>query len=231
MAIFNRGGNWINQLPAQVKTDVLKRMVALQLLDGETLYQRSANASGLYQVVSGFVELKATGPSGNEMLVTIYGPGNLIGELPLMGDGERAFDAVALGEVNVMALQKQDFDELIEQYPEIYHRLVEKLYRVIVVLLNRIEENALFSLQQRLAQLIVSAAQTYGVEHIEESGAEQYVIEMPLSQQNMGKLLGVTRHSVLREIKKWKALGIVDKVNARWVVLRMTELQLIAENG
>jgi CRP-like cAMP-binding protein len=71
---------------------------------------------------------------------------------------------------------------------------------VIAVLLNRIEENALFSQRQRLAQLIVSAAQTYGVERPDPSGAAQCVIAVPLSQQNMGKLLGVTRHSVQREL-------------------------------
>jgi len=231
MTMFNRGGNWINQLPVPVQADIRNHMVAVQLSGGETLYQRSANASGLYQVVEGYVELKATGVSGNEMLVTIYGPGNVIGELPLMGDGERAFDAVALGDVRIMALQRESFDKLVKQYPQIYHRIVEKLYRVIVVLLNRIEEHALFSLRQRLAKLILSAVEAYGVRGVGDLQSLQQVIEMPLSQENMGKLLGVTRHSVQREIKKWKAAGIIDKVNARWVVFDMQALRVIAENG
>ncbi len=217
---FHKGNEWIDELPTPVQAQIRERLIVSTLEEGEHLYQRGADAIGLYQVLSGFLQLKAAGASGNEILVTVYGPGSWLGEIPLLGDGERAYDAVAQGKVKVAILPKKDFEDLTGEYPEIYRRLLPKLCGIISGLLFHIEETSLLSLRERLAKLILSAAKTYG-----DKQREGTVITMPLSQEDMGKMLGVTRHSVQRELKIWKTKGLIDKQKGRWIVRDLDEIR------
>lgn len=134
----------------------------------------------------------------------------------------RAFDAVAHGEARVAVLAKDDFDELSVLYPEIYQALVTKLCRVIVSLFSHIEDAALLSLRQRLVRLIISAAKAYGSE--QPDGVE---IDMPLSQADMGKMLGMTRQSIQRELKYLRNEGLLDKRKGRWVVFNLGAMRAI----
>jgi len=226
MSLFYRGGDWIAELPNIVQAEIRACMVMRTLQDGERLYERNALATGLYQVLSGFIQLKGAGASGNEILITIYGPGCCLGEIPLLGDGERGFDAVAQGKTQVAVLAKADFEELSLRHPQIAQKLMAKLCKLIGGLLAHIVETALAPLRERLANLILSAADAYGT-----TEKEGIVISMPFSQEDMGKMLGVTRHSIQRELKYWKAEGIAVKKKGRWVITDLSALQLMSQNG
>jgi len=224
MGLFYRGSDWIGALPSIVQADIRSRMTVRSLDDGERLYERNAEATGLYQVLKGFIQLKGVGINGNEFLITVYGPGHCLGEVPLLGDSDRAFDAVAQGEAQVAVLAKADFEELSLRHPQIAQQLMAKLCQVIGGLLAHIEETALAPLRQRLANLILSAADAYGTP--EQSGI---VISMPFSQEDMGKMLGVTRHSVQRELKYWKTEGIAVKIKGRWVITDINALKTLGQ--
>jgi len=226
MGLFYRGSDWIGELPSAVQADIRARMIMRTLQDGERLYERNTQATGLYQVLSGFIQLKGAGASGNEILITIFGPGHCLGEIPLLGDGERGFDAVAQGETQVATLSKTDFDELSLRHPQIAQELMAKLCKIIGGLLTHIVETALTPLRERLANLILSAADAYGT-----TEKEGIVISMPFSQEDMGKMLGVTRHSIQRELKYWKAEGIAVKKKGRWVITDLSALKLMSQNG
>ncbi|AQZ96337.1 Crp/Fnr family transcriptional regulator [Halopseudomonas phragmitis] len=220
MAEFYRKGNWFAELPVQVQAAIRERMRIRHLNKGEHLYRQGAGAVGLYQVLSGFVQLRAIGSNGNEILITIYGPGCVLGEIPLMSSIKRAFDALALGPVQIAELPRQDFDELSRRYPEIYQRLTEKLCQTIVGLLAHIEDTSLLSLNQRLAKLLLSAARAYGRE--EQAGQ---LIDLPLTQADMGKMLGVSRQSVHRELTRLKSAGLVSKRQGCWFISDLPKLQ------
>jgi CRP/FNR family cyclic AMP-dependent transcriptional regulator len=219
---FHKGNEWIDQLPTAVQAQIRSRLFVETLEEGEHLYQRGADAIGLYQVLGGFLQLKAVGASGDEILITVYGPGSWLGEIPLLGDGERAYDAIAQGKVEIATLPRADFEELSKLYPEISQRLVAKLCQVISGLLFHIEETSLLSLRARLAKLILSAAKTYGSKQ-----REGIVIAMPLSQADLGKMLGVTRYNIQREIKYWKTKGLIDKQKGRWIVTDINEIKTL----
>ena len=208
-----------------MQAEIREQMIVRTLQDGEYLYQRGADATGLYQVLSGFLQLKATGASGNGILATIYGPGCYLGELPLLDDSERIFDAQAQGEVQVAALPKPAFEELAQRHPEIYQQLAAKLRKIIVHLFYHIEDTALLTLTQRLAKLMISAVEAYGTHQ-----QANVVIAMPLSQADMGKMLGVTRHSIQRELKHWQEKGVIKKQQGNWVVTNLEALQSLQKN-
>lgn len=192
---------------------IRERMVIRRASRGDHLYRQRSGAFGLYQVLSGHVQLRTVGPTGNEMLVTIYGPGSVLGEIPLMSTINRSFDAVVMGAAEIAELSRSDFDDLARQFPEIHQQLTEKLCHTIVALLMHIEDTSLLNLSQRLAKLLCSAARAYG-----RPAGETVVIDLPLTQSDIGNMLGVSRQSIHREMAKWKSDRTVVREAGSWVI-------------
>ena len=219
MTGFYQGKNWIEQLPEPLKRDIRSRMRRRVLMPGERLYEKGGSATALYEVHHGFLKLQSTGRTGAEILITIYGPGSCLGEIPLITQRyqARVFDAVAQGEVEVSVLPQAEFELLTNNHAEISDLLMNSLCQTIVGLLARIEDTALLSLKQRLANLFYSASKVYG-----ETDSQGVVIKVPLTQADMGSMLGVTRQSVQRELRHWSKSGWVDKTEGFWRI-RNTE--------
>lgn len=225
MAEFYGRGDWLEALPSAAQRAIRERMVIRRCVRGDHLYRQGTGATGLFHVLSGFVQLRVTGISGNEMLVTIYGPGSVLGEIPLMSSIKRYFNAVVVGPAEIAELSRQDFDELAAIYPEIHQLVTDKLCRTIVSLLTHIEETSLLTLRQRLAKLLYSAGRAHG-----RWQDGQLSVELPLSQSDMGEILGVTRQSIHREMRHFQAQGLVGRATGGWVLAQPEQLVAIG-NG
>lgn len=220
MANVFKSGNWLSELSAAAQLAIRQHVVIRRFRRGEHVYRQGAGASGLYQVISGHVQLRAFGASGEEMLVTIYGPGNVFGEVPLISTIKRPFDAVVVNAAEIAELPRHAFEQVVQEYPEIYRQLTEMLCHNIVALLMHIEDTSLLTLPQRLAKLLRSAARAYGRHH--GSGV---LIDLPLTQTDMSKLLGVSRQTIHRELAKWKERGLIDRQGTHWLIPRLEDLE------
>ncbi len=225
MTKFYGGGDWIDNLPKSAQVKIRERMIMHTLQEGAYLHYADSESAGLYQVLSGFVKLKSSVTNGNELIVTIYGSGCCLGEIPLLDDGLHTYNAVALGQVEVAILPKKDFDELATLYPQIYHCLTTKLCSLITYLLREIHDTALLTLGQRLAKLMLSAAKVYG-----KPFKDQIIIEIPITQTDLGKMLGVTRHSIMREVKQWKSHGLIGKDKSRWIIKDVSKIKGLSKS-
>ncbi|GAA6150802.1 Crp/Fnr family transcriptional regulator [Pseudoteredinibacter isoporae] len=224
MSHFHRGHDWVEELSPDIQEKIYQRMERRQLNSGEPLYQPGDQAKALYQVESGLIVLKRSNKEGEEYLATFHGPGECFGEIPLLAkDPTRGFNALARGKTIVRSLNHSDFNELSQAHPEIFTRLTQKLCMIIANLLNQVEALSQASLKQRLAHLIIDAAERHGKE--EEDGIS---INIPLSQTDIGNMLGVTRQSVQRELKPWRDQGWIGRSSGRILIHQLDAIRKLA---
>lgn len=219
MSSSTQNGDWLSTLSTTLQTQILEKMEPQNLKNGDYLYRVGDAAKYLYLVTSGYLYLKSTSANGNEVVLAIYGPNRWVGEVPVMSHENRSFDAIALGDTQVSALNQEDFDQLCTEHPEIQQQLTAKLFRIIKGLLTCVEESALLPLSQRLAKLLLLTAQSYGTPR-----NEGIQIDMPITQANMGKMLGVTRQSIQRELKILQDNKIINRIEGYWIVRDMEAL-------
>jgi CRP-like cAMP-binding protein len=219
---FNRGDDWLHELPADSQALVRQKMSIVELADGETLFQQGETAASIYQVVSGLIHLKRITVSGSESIVTLYQGGNCFGEIPLLSatNSARGYNAIAVGPTQIACLSKKDFEEIASRHPEVYQNLIAKLCLIIRNLLQHAEDISNANLSQRLAHLIVDAARCHGVKQ-----ADHTCINIPLSQQDISKMLGVTRQSVQRQLQQWREEGWLEKKHGRFLVYQLDKLK------
>jgi CRP-like cAMP-binding protein len=105
-----------------------ERMGEVEFAGGETLFLEGEPGSEVYVLVSGEVEIRREGA-----VVAVLGPGQLMGEMAVLGSGKRTATGVARGSVKLLFLKDKAIRLLIQQVPDI-------AFAIFGVLIDRLSD-------------------------------------------------------------------------------------------
>ena len=109
---------FLQQVPlfAELTADELHDLVAvmqpIQLAPGQLLWRQGQAADALHLIRGGRIGIYLRQPGGTEVHLTTVGPGEVIGELPLIAGGTRSATARALDQARLWSLSRVDFAAL-----------------------------------------------------------------------------------------------------------------------
>jgi len=115
-------------LPGETLLTIAETCEDREFLTGEKLFAKGDPPNGMYIVASGRIGIQKTG-----VLLAELGEYAFFGELGLFDDSPRMADAVALSDGMVLFLQKEVFDGITEDLPEVLRALV----KTVIGYLNR----------------------------------------------------------------------------------------------
>jgi CRP/FNR family cyclic AMP-dependent transcriptional regulator len=214
-----------NPLLSGLPEGVVEELMAVSLLrkfaDGDCVYAKGDDGDGLLGVVQGRIRLSNSSRDGKELLVMLIEPGDWIGEISLLDGLPRSLDAFAMGDCAVLFLPRARFDFLLKSKPELYQYFIPMLCRKLRLALSYVEGVALFPLPVRLAQRILELLTFYGV--VDDKPG--ILIDMHLPQEDLAKMLGVSRQAISRELKRLEAEGIIELAYGQLRVLDKAALQ------
>lgn len=116
---------------AEVVVDAMK---PLHLLADTLLFEEGDAADNDYMVLVLEGQLRAVssaGIPGGEVVITVVGPGSLLGEMGVVDGGPRSASCTALTDVKLGVLSREAMMGLIEQHPAVGARLVLGVARII----------------------------------------------------------------------------------------------------
>jgi CRP/FNR family cyclic AMP-dependent transcriptional regulator len=211
----------LSGLPADVVEELMAVSVVKQFADGECVYAQGQEGDGLFGVVQGRIRLSNSSREGKELLVMLVEPGDWIGEVSLLDGLPRSLDAYAMGECAVLFLPRARFDALLKAKPELYQYFIPMLCRKLRLALSYVEGVALFPLPARLAQRLLELVAFYGVSD-DKPGT---LIDVRLPQEDIAKMLGVSRQAISRELKRFESEGIIQLAYGQLRVMDEAALQ------
>ncbi|HYR54970.1 MAG TPA: cyclic nucleotide-binding domain-containing protein [Myxococcaceae bacterium] len=85
---------------------------------GSALFVENASADSLLILSSGKVKLSATSPAGESLAIGELGPGDCLGELSLIRQGQRLCTATAMLEVTALEIKQASFQTLFAKKPQ-----------------------------------------------------------------------------------------------------------------
>jgi CRP-like cAMP-binding protein len=104
----------------------------------EELWEEGGKCGFMVFIISGNLEIKkSTEFAGRQMIVGIYGRGSIAGELCLLDNSPRVVTAVACDEVELLILQRQDFDRFLSDHPESGVRLLKGMLMTVSTRLKK----------------------------------------------------------------------------------------------
>jgi CRP-like cAMP-binding protein len=158
---------------------------------GAPLFHEGDRSDFVVVILEGRIKVVVHGEDGSETLLSVRGPGAIVGELAGIDDSPRLASALALDAVTAQVLQAAEFRAFIEQHPS----AAVALLRVIVGRLREADrrraEFGTLGATQRLAQLLA------------ELSADDDVVR--LSQQELAGMIGASRESVARALTVLRA--------------------------
>ncbi len=162
---------------------------------GTHLFKEGEPASSAFLISSGEVEIYRTS-SGKRRVVARVGPGSVLGDIAMFGQGTYISSARAVGRVSAYQFHRDRLIPELSKHPAV-------CMRWLVAGLRQLEET-----QRRVIHLMRKTVLAQVADLIVEEGDRSG--EVHLSQDSMATLLGVARQTVNESIARLKILGAID---------------------
>jgi len=189
----------------------------------EELFHKGDEGSRLYVIVSGRCRVVTTSMDGSDAQFTIMNPGEVIGEVTLFGGGERSATVTAVDECELLSLDRRDFFPVLRANPDVAIQLLEVLAQRLRRVSEQMEDTLFLGLPARLAKKLLSLSRAYGAPH-----AQGLRLDLKLSQEEWGDLVGTTRESINKQLRKWTDDGLISVDHGYIIIHDRHELEKLA---
>ncbi len=133
---------------------------------GGRLPVSARGASCVYVIRGGYLKAVQENDDGEEVIVAIFGPGDLIGELGLAAERENssfATSALAIGETELIVFGRQAFCDCLATMPVFSLNLLGLYAAQLRHVGSRVESLASADVEARVARLLRELARAHGV--------------------------------------------------------------------
>jgi CRP/FNR family cyclic AMP-dependent transcriptional regulator len=192
----------------------------------ETVVQQSEPGTELYVLVTGHLKVVSTDPEGRDAGLGVMGPGEVFGEVALLDGGPRSATIVALDPCELLVIRREHFLRFLKESPDTAVSLLGVLAGRLRKLTERTEDIAFLRVGERLAKTIAALASSYG----EKQADGSMRLQLKMSQQEMGDLVGATRESANKQIRAWEQDGLVSQDHGHLIIHDLEKLRGYREN-
>jgi CRP-like cAMP-binding protein len=155
---------------------------------------------GLHVVLSGRIKLVMTGEKGQEVIVSTRGAGDFFGETSLLDDLPLTTAAVAMGDSEILVLNRAAFTACLDDIPQMTFGLLRAMCARLREADRRIGQLTRLEVPQRVAALLLELAEEYGGTRVVD----------PPTQAVMAQMVGTARETVARIMPKLAADGLIE---------------------
>lgn len=155
-------------------------------------------------ILHGYVKLSNTAANDREVVLEIAGPGAIFGEIAVLNGWTRQADATCLTACRVLAIEGSAFRHAVARSPEAMFAVIRLLSQRLSAVTTRGMDAVSLPAPVRLAKALLHLAQL-DPRHV-EGGLH---IGLRLSQRELGAMTGLTRESINKHLRAWRAAGWV----------------------
>jgi CRP/FNR family cyclic AMP-dependent transcriptional regulator len=199
-----------------------------ELKSREELFHKGSASSQIYVVVSGRLKVISTSDVGSDLMFSLAGPGEVIGEIGLLVDRDRTATVIAMEQSVLIVVDRRDFEGLLGRRPAVALELLTVLAERLARISEFLEDTHFLNLPVRLAKKLVNFAELHGVAPSGESGGE-VIIDLKFSQEEWGDLVGTTRESINKQFRSWTKEGLISLDKGKVVIHDLSELEKLAD--
>lgn len=180
---------------------------------GSVILQPDQQPEIVYVIKAGRVKLSRYSPDGREQILALLEPGDVFGELALVGAPEPV-SVAAFEDTLVCGLHRDDFLMLIRARPELMLHVMKALAERLRVAEEEIADLVFRDVPGRLASLLLRLGETYGISH---GGGLRLALR--LTHQDMASMIGATRETVTAVLSRFREDRLVE-FDRRHVIIR-----------
>jgi CRP/FNR family transcriptional regulator, cyclic AMP receptor protein len=189
-------------LPLHACDDLASKAKIKTFKERETIFVMGAPGKSLMALLAGKVRVCVSSPDGKEITLATLQPGEIFGEIAVLDGRERTANAIAASDCRLAELERKDVLHFLDRQPGAWQSLVNVLCDRLRRTDQQLGELALLPLTSRLSITLLRAAEKQQVDG-------RSLIQVHLSQREIGNLVGVSRESVNKVMHDWQKAGLI----------------------
>jgi CRP/FNR family transcriptional regulator, cyclic AMP receptor protein len=192
----------------------------------ETIFQKGDPGNSMMAVIRGRVKICTHSADGKELALNIIDRGGVFGEIAVLDGEPRTADAVALEETDLLILERRRLLPFLAANPDTTLRLISVICKRLRQTSEHLEDVLFLEAPSRLARWLLRLSETFG-----KPAPRGVRLDIKLSQQQLGSLVGVSRESVNKHLGDWQKAGCIDVESGFITILGRESLEEIAEGA
>lgn len=187
---------------------------------GQRLVFEGGRAGSVMVIESGRVKIVSSTPDGDEMILAVRGPGQLLGDLSVLGAANASAAVISLEEVKVTVLPGDRYLAFLEAHPSAMLGLIRRLIATLHESDAKLLELATADVERRLIRRLIDL-----VEHgAEERNGELHLLTK-VSQEELAGMCGASREAVARVLRELRDEGVIRTDRRELVIVDLDGLR------
>lgn len=183
---------------------------------GSTLFFEGEQPYDVVVIDKGQVKVTTVALSGQELVLDVAGPGDVLGELSAIDGEARSATAVAMTDVEVTCVAAERFRSFLEGTPDAMRSMLEQtIARLRLANRRQLEYSSSDALGRVCARLDELARRQ------SDNGAP---LQLGLTQTELAQWCGLSREAVVKALRKLRTLGWISTDNGAMAILESEQL-------
>jgi CRP-like cAMP-binding protein len=178
----------------------------------------------LHIVMEGRVKLLKHSDTGKDIILQIYTPGDMFGEVALFDRKPYAASAQAMESTVILKLPRKEFFLFFGRHPFVATEMIVELGHQLREAQTTIKSLAVDRVEQRIAHILLKLADKVGVS--EKGGI---MINLSLTRQDLADMAGTTVETAIRVMSRFTKSKIIRPANGKIFLLHPQALKQILE--
>jgi len=184
---------------------------------GQVVFSTGDAGDTLLVIVEGRLKVVVRSADGGELMLTVLGPGQLLGELGVIDGGARSADAEALDATELLVVPRQVIVDLQRRFPQVSTSMLSEVAASFRRLTDATADLVFLDLPRRVAKILL--------DHPRDASG---VIALGLSQEQLAHRVAGTRQSVNMALRGFERRGWIELVGRKVVMSDADALERFA---
>lgn len=209
-------------IPPDALVSAIRELATRRAIDrGEVIHGIGAGSDGIYLIMSGRIRMVRMSPAGRPLMLTLLYPGSWFGDINTLLDLPRTDDAIADTVGVLLHIPKARFLALLNARPDLQMLVLKAMAGRLRLALEELENSQLLTLSQRIARRLLAL-------HAAQCASSEADLPLPLTQQMVADMVGVSRENAARILGGWARKGYVSSRRGILTLSNLTALASIA---
>lgn len=185
----------------------------------DLVFEQGDPADRMYVVRAGRLAISSMSPEGRESVFALMEQGDVLGEMPLFGEGNegRSAQARALEPAELVSIPYPPVRQLLEDRPELLWGVVRLLADRLRTTDAALADSVFLDVTGRTAKRLLELS----------AGSDEFAL--PVTQEELAGMVGASRERVNKAIAAFIRLGWIEQVDRRYRILDRDQLTLRAK--
>ena len=183
----------------------------------QIIYAEGNHPNKLFYIVNGRVKAFKANDDGKELVTELYNTGDFFGYIAMLEETVYRDTTETLEETAIAIIPKEDFDELLNNNPQVARKFIQLLAKNISEKEDQLLGLAYNSLRKKVAEALMLLQKKY-----KEESKDNF--EIAITRECLASIAGTATESLIRTLSDFRSEKLIDIKEGNIIILNEKKL-------